>query len=70
MRGAAAATRDLGSLLRGRLERIVVTRHGVSPRVITARVVGSGGATSVTGAQLEQAFGLLSTDARFIVGAR
>ena len=29
----AAATRRLGSLVRGRLERIVVTRHGVSPRV-------------------------------------
>ncbi len=66
----AAATRRLGSLVRGRLERIVVTRHGVSPRVMTARVIGSGGATSVSGDQLAQSFGLLSTDARFSVGSR
>jgi stage II sporulation protein D len=66
----AAATRRLGSLVRGRLERIVVTRHGVSPRVITARVIGTGGPTTVTGEQLAQSFGLLSTDARFSVGSR
>jgi stage II sporulation protein D len=66
----AAATDRLGSLVRGRLERIIVTRHGVSPRVITARVIGTGGATSVTGGQLAQSFGLLSTDARFAVGSR
>jgi stage II sporulation protein D len=66
----AAATRKLGSLVHGRLERIVVTQHGVSPRVITARVIGTGGATSATGGQLAQSFGLLSTDARFAVGSR
>jgi len=65
-----AATHKLGSLVRGRLERIVVTRHGVSPRVITAQVVGTRGTTSVSGGQLAQDFGLLSTDARFSVGSR
>jgi stage II sporulation protein D len=65
----AAATRELGSLVRGRLRRIVVTRHGVSPRVITARVIGTGGVTAVSGPQLAQSFGLLSTDARFSVGS-
>jgi stage II sporulation protein D len=64
----AAATQKLGSLVHGRLERILVTRHGVSPRVITARVVGTRGASTVSGADLAQAFGLLSTDARFSVG--
>ena len=65
-----AATHRLGSLVRGRLQRIVVTRHGISPRVIAARVVGTRGTTTVTGDQLAQAFGLLSTDARFLVGSR
>jgi stage II sporulation protein D len=63
----AAATRQLGSLVRGTLQKIVVTRHGVSPRIITAQVTGTGGTTTVTGAQLEGAFGLDSTDARFAV---
>ncbi len=65
-----AATRRLGSLVHGRLERIVVIRHGISPRVVTARVVGTRGATTATGGQLAQAFGLLSTNARFLVGSR
>jgi stage II sporulation protein D len=64
----AAATAKLGSLVRGTLRQIVVTRHGVSPRIVAAQVVGSRGTTTVTGGQLEQAFGLLSTDARFSVG--
>ena len=64
----AAATARLGSLVHGALRRIVVTRRGISPRVITAQVVGSGGTTTVTGAQLQSAFGLLSTDMSFSVG--
>ena len=64
----AKATSKLGPLVRGRLQRIVVTRHGVSPRIITARVVGSRGTRMVTGAQLQRAFGLMSTDVRFSVG--
>jgi stage II sporulation protein D len=63
-----AATAKLGSLVDGTLQRIVVTRHGVSPRIMSARVVGSRGSTTVTGSQLAQAFGLPSTDARFGVG--
>jgi stage II sporulation protein D len=63
-----AATAKLGSLVDGTLRSIVVTRHGVSPRIMTARVVGSRGSTTVTGSQLAQAFGLPSTDARFGVG--
>jgi stage II sporulation protein D len=64
----ASATSKLGSLVDGRLRRIVVTRRGVSPRVIEARVVGTRGTRTVTGGQLQQAFGLLSTDATFTVG--
>ncbi|HET9125643.1 MAG TPA: SpoIID/LytB domain-containing protein [Solirubrobacteraceae bacterium] len=66
----AAADRRLGSLVRGRLLRIIVTHHGVSPRVITAQVIGTRGVSTVTGGELAQAFGLLSTDARFLVGRR
>jgi stage II sporulation protein D len=63
-----AATAELGSLVDGTLQRIVVTRRGVSPRVISARVVGSRGTTTVTGSQLATAFGLPSTDMSFTVG--
>jgi stage II sporulation protein D len=64
----SAATTKLGPLVRGRLKRIVVTRHGVSPRVISAEVIGTGGTTKVTGAQLQGAFGLLSTWMSFTAG--
>ncbi len=60
-----AAGADLGSLVDGTLEGIVVTRHGVSPRIITAEVVGTGGDTSVTGSQLQSALDLRSTWASF-----
>jgi stage II sporulation protein D len=66
--GLAAATADLGSLVDGTLQRIVVTRRGVSPRVISAQVVGSRATTTVTGSQLAAAFGLPSTDMSFTVG--
>lgn len=61
----AAATRRLGSLVKGRLLGIKVTVHGVSPRIMLAQVLGTRGRTTVTGAALEQAFGLMSTYARF-----
>ena len=64
----ASATSKLGSLVHGTLRRIVVTRHGVSPRIMTAQVIGTGGTTNVTGTELAQAFGLDSTDARFEFG--
>jgi stage II sporulation protein D len=62
---AAAAVAKLHGLVKGRFEGIEVIRHGVSPRVITAKVVGSGGSTVVTGSQLQARFGLLSTYASF-----
>jgi stage II sporulation protein D len=61
----AAAARQLGKLVKGKLVGIRVTRHGVSPRVISAVVIGTTGNTTVTGAQLQGAFGLLSTWASF-----
>ena len=61
----ATAAKDLGKLVKGKLVGIKVTEHGASPRIMTAKVIGTGGTVSVTGSQLEGAFGLLSTWAAF-----
>jgi stage II sporulation protein D len=47
----------LGGMLDGRLERVVVTRRGASPRIISARLEGSGGVTKVSGSDLASALG-------------
>jgi stage II sporulation protein D len=60
-----AATSKLSGLVRGKLLGIQVTRHGTSPRVLTASVVGSGGRTSVSGTSLQSIFGLPTTYAAF-----
>lgn len=61
----ARATAALGGLVKGRLRSIRVTKRGVSPRIVRAEVVGSGGRTSVTGPQLRRALGLRDTWIRF-----
>lgn len=61
--GSAAA--KLSGLVRGSLIGIRVTKHGVSPRVITASVVGTKGSSTVSGSELASRFGLLSTYAAF-----
>jgi stage II sporulation protein D len=61
----AAASEDLGKLVKGSLVGIKVTKTGASPRIMTANVIGTRGTVSVTGSQLEGAFGLLSTWATF-----
>ena len=45
----------LGAYLDGRLKQIVVTKHGVTPRIITANLIGTGGISTVSGEQLEVA---------------
>jgi stage II sporulation protein D len=60
-----AAAKRLGPLLKGKLVGIRVTQHGASPRIMSAVVIGTKGTVTVTGAQLQSAFGLLSTWARF-----
>jgi stage II sporulation protein D len=60
-----AAQAKLGALVKGSLIGIQVTRTGLSPRILTANVVGTRGVTSVTGDQLQQIFGLLTTYAAF-----
>ncbi|HVP02748.1 MAG TPA: SpoIID/LytB domain-containing protein, partial [Solirubrobacteraceae bacterium] len=61
----AAASAKLGSLVDGTLKWITVTRRGVSPRVVQARLTGTGGTTTVTGPQLRRALGLRDAWMRF-----
>jgi stage II sporulation protein D len=51
----------LAPYLKGRLQRIEIIKTGVSPRIVSARMVGSGGMTRVSGDQLRSALGLYST---------
>ncbi len=51
----------LGAYLKGRLKKVVVTKRGVSPRIVTAKLFGTGGASTVSGEQLEVALGGYST---------
>lgn len=61
----ASGTARLRRLVKGQLVGIQVTKHGASPRIMTAVVSGTRGKTTVTGAELQSAFGLLSTWASF-----
>jgi stage II sporulation protein D len=47
----------LGSYLDGRLEKVQVTQRGASPRIIWARLFGTGGVTKIRGDQLASALG-------------
>ena len=55
----------LGSYLDGRLKRVEITKTGVSPRIVQARLYGTGGATTVTGTDLEVALGGYDTWMKF-----
>jgi stage II sporulation protein D len=55
----------LSGLFSGNLRRIDVTKRGVSPRIVEARVVGSKGSSRVSGPTLQYRLGLGSTWARF-----
>ena len=64
------AERKLGGLVKGRLRAIKVTKRGYSPRIVSARIVGSGGITTVSGPTLRTRFGLFDTWATFtVIGA-
>ncbi len=51
----------LSNYLDGRLKKIVITKTGYSPRIIEAKLYGTGGVTAVDGEQLEVALGGYST---------
>jgi stage II sporulation protein D len=47
----------LGGYLEGKLKQVVVTKTGVSPRIVSAKLIGTAGTTTVTGSQLSLALG-------------
>jgi stage II sporulation protein D len=55
----------LNGLFDGKLRKIRILETGESPRIVTARVVGSSGSSTVSGDTLRSKLGLRSTWARF-----
>jgi stage II sporulation protein D len=51
----------LGGYLDGKLKQVVITKRGISPRIVAAKLIGTGGVTTVSGEQLEVALGGYST---------
>jgi SpoIID/LytB domain protein len=47
----------LGAYLSGGLKQVVITKTGASPRIISAKLVGTGGVSTVSGLDLESALG-------------
>jgi len=47
----------LGSYLKGQLKRVAVTQRGASPRIVWAKLFGTGGVTRVRGDQIASALG-------------
>lgn len=47
----------LGSYLDGKLKQLVVTKRGVSPRIVWAKLIGTAGVTKIRGDQLASALG-------------
>jgi SpoIID/LytB domain protein len=63
---AAAGTR-LRGIVKGAFRGIEVLRRGASPRIVSARVLGSAGASTIGGAELAARLGLYDTWAYFSV---
>lgn len=53
----AEISAKLDAYLQGKLKRVVVTKRGASPRIVWARLYGTGGATMIRGDQLAAALG-------------
>jgi stage II sporulation protein D len=65
--GFATAAARLAGLVRGSFQGIEVLRRGFSPRILSAAILGSGGRTRVSGAQLAARLGLYDSWAYFSV---
>jgi stage II sporulation protein D len=61
----STVARKLRGLYRGSFRGIRVTKRGVSPRIVTAQVLGTRGSTETTGATLRARLGLYDTWAYF-----
>jgi stage II sporulation protein D len=47
----------LGAYLKGKLKQVTITKTGVSPRIVSAKLVGTGGVSTVSGSELSVALG-------------
>ncbi|MGE5335953.1 MAG: SpoIID/LytB domain-containing protein [Nitrososphaerota archaeon] len=67
-----AISAKLRGYLKGRLRKVVITKRGVSPRIVSAKLFGSGGVSTVTGTDLEAALGGYDTWMKFekVVGGK
>jgi stage II sporulation protein D len=65
VRSTSAMASALSGLYSGRLRRVRVLKRGASPRIVSAKVVGSAGASKVNGPTLQSRLGLMSTWERF-----
>ncbi|HXR29456.1 MAG TPA: SpoIID/LytB domain-containing protein [Solirubrobacteraceae bacterium] len=65
--GFSAVAGELRGLVKGAFRGIEVLRRGVSPRIVSALVLGSAGSTPVNGPELAARLGLSSTWAYFSV---
>jgi SpoIID/LytB domain protein len=63
--GMSAAAKRLGGLVDGSLLGIEVLKRGVSPRIVSAELLGSAGDTLISGPELEYRLGLASAWAYF-----
>jgi stage II sporulation protein D len=63
----AAVAKDLSGLLRGDFRGIEVLRRGVSPRILSASILCSGGRVAISGGELASRLGLYDTWAYFSV---
>lgn len=66
-RSFSKVAHELSGLVHGSFEGIEVVKRGISPRILTAYVLGSKGNAEVSGAELEARLGLYSTWAYFSV---
>jgi stage II sporulation protein D len=62
----SALDAKLGGFVKGRLKTIKVTKRGVSPRIVAAKVIGTRGTVNVTGPELRSRLGLFDTWAYFV----
>jgi stage II sporulation protein D len=47
----------LGAYLQGKLKRVAIAETGVSPRIVSAKLIGTAGTSTVTGSELSVALG-------------
>jgi stage II sporulation protein D len=57
---------ELGGLVKGKLKRIDIVKRGVSPRIVKAKIVGTGGSSNASGPTLRARLGLPDTWATFV----